>query len=62
MTIYSPRHFYTFTFNVGASNAGHFQTMIRADYDTLGVGVTIDNGRAFCYMMVGNPNAYNPYG
>ena len=40
---------------------GHFQTMIGADYDSLGVGVTIDNGRAFCYMMVGNPNAYNPY-
>ena len=41
---------------------GHFQTMIGADYDSLGVGVTIDNGRVFCYMMVGNPNAYNPYG
>ena len=41
---------------------GHFETMIGADYDTLGVGVTIDNGRTFCYMMVGNPNAYNAYG
>ncbi len=41
---------------------GHFQTMIGADYDSLGVGVTIDNSRVFCYMMVGNPNAYNPYG
>jgi len=41
---------------------GHFQTMVDSDCDTLGVGVTIDNGRAFCYMMVGNPNAYNPYG
>ena len=41
---------------------GHFETMVDADSDTLGVGVTIDNGRAFCYMMVGNPNAYNPYG
>ena len=39
----------------------HFQTMVDADSDTLGVGVTIDNGRVFCYMMVGNPNAYNPY-
>lgn len=44
------------------NSPGHFQTMIGADYDSLGVGVTIDNGRAFCYMMVGNPNAYNPYG
>ena len=43
------------------NSPGHFETMIDADYDTLGVGVTIENGRAFCYMMVGNPNAYNPY-
>ena len=41
---------------------GHFQTMIAPDCDTLGVDVTIDNGRVFCYMLVGNPNAYNPYG
>ena len=41
---------------------GHLETMISADGDTLGVGVTIDNGRTFCYMMVGNPSAYNPYG
>ena len=43
------------------NSPGHFETMVDADCDTLGVGVTIDNGRAFCYMMVGNPNAYNPY-
>ena len=41
---------------------GHLETMISTDGDTLGVGVTIDNGRTFCYMMVGNPSAYNPYG
>ena len=41
---------------------GHLETMISADGDTLGVGVTVDNGRTFCYMIVGNPNAYNPYG
>ena len=41
---------------------GHLETMISSDGDTLGVGVTIDNGRTFCYMIVGNPNAYNPYG
>ena len=35
--------------------------MMGADYDSLGVGVTIDNVRVFCYMMVGTPNAYNPY-
>ena len=44
------------------NSPGHFQTMVDPDCDTLGVGVTIDNGRAFCYMMAGNPNAYNPYG
>ena len=44
------------------NSPGHFQTMVNAACDTLGVGVTIDNSRAFCYMMVGNPNAYNPYG
>lgn len=44
------------------SSPGHLETMISADGDTLGVGVTIDNGRTFCYMMVGNPTAYNPYG
>ena len=44
------------------NSPGHFETMIDADCDSLGVGVTIDNSRAFCYMMAGNPNAYNPYG
>ena len=43
------------------NSPGHFRTMVDPDCDTLGVGVTIDNGRAFCYMMVGDPNAYNPY-
>jgi len=44
------------------SSPGHFETMVNAACDTLGVGVTIDNSRVFCYMMVGHPNAYNPYG
>ena len=44
------------------NSPGHFETMVNAACDTLGVGVTIDNGRMFCYMMVGHPNAYNPYG
>ena len=44
------------------NSPGHFETIINADCDTLGVGITIDNSRAFCYMMVGHPNAYNPYG
>ena len=41
---------------------GHLAAMIDPDCDTVGVGVTNDNSRTFCYMFVGNPNAYNPYG
>ena len=43
------------------NSPGHLATMIDPDCDTVGVGVTIDNGRAFCYMFVGNPTANNPY-
>ena len=43
------------------NSPGHFETMVDAGCDTLGVGVTIHNGRVFCYMIAGNPNAYNPY-
>ena len=42
-------------------SSGHFQTMINPICDSIGVGITIDNGRAFCYMFAGNPNSYNPY-
>ena len=44
------------------NSPGHFETMVNTACDTLGVGVTIDNSRAFCYMLAGHPNAYNPYG
>ena len=40
---------------------GHFETMVDTNCDAIGVGVTIHNGRVFCYMIAGNPNAYNPY-
>ena len=43
------------------NSPGHLATMIDPNCDTIGVGVTIDNGRAFCYMFVGNLTAYNPY-
>ena len=43
------------------NSPGHLATMIDPDCDAVGVGVTIANGRAFCYMFVGNPTAYNPY-
>ena len=41
------------------NSPGHLATMIDPNCDT--VGVTIDHGRAFCYMFVGNPTAHNPY-
>ncbi len=43
------------------NSPGHLATMIDPNCDAVGVGVTINNGRAFCYMFVGNPTANNPY-
>ena len=43
------------------NSPGHLATMIDPNCDTVGVGITVSNGRAFCYMFVGNPTAYNPY-
>ena len=44
------------------NSPGHLETMVDADYEEVGVGVTIDNGRTFCYMFAGAPGTYNPYG
>ena len=44
------------------NSPGHLETMVDADYEEVGVGVTIDNGRIFCYMFAGAPGTYNPYG
>ena len=44
------------------NSKGHYETMTAARYKDIGVGVTVINGRAYCYMLVGNPNGYNPYG
>ena len=43
------------------NSPGHLATMIDPNCDAVGVGVTINNGRAFCYMFAGNPTANNPY-
>ena len=43
------------------NSPGHLATMTDPNCDAIGVGVTVDNGRAFCYMFVGNPTANNPY-
>ena len=43
------------------NSPGHLATMIDPNCDTVGAGVTIANGKAFCYIFVGNPTAHNPY-
>lgn len=43
------------------NSPGHFQTLLDARCDTLGVGVSIINGQAFCFMIVGDPNSHHPY-
>ena len=39
----------------------HFQTMVDGSYETIGVGVTIKNGQACCYMFAGDSNSINGY-
>ena len=41
---------------------GHFRTMTVSDGDSIGVGVAQENGATYCYMIVGRPGTYNPYG
>ena len=43
------------------NSPGHLATMIDPNGDAVGVGATIANGKAFCYMFAGNPTAHNPY-
>jgi len=43
------------------NSPGHFQTMIDPKCDTIGVGVTVENGIACCYMFAGDPNSQNFY-
>ena len=43
------------------ASPGHFETMLDADATCLGTGVTFDGGRAYCYMVVGDPTSHNPY-
>lgn len=40
---------------------GHFETMLLAEASHVGTGVTFDHGRVYCYMVVGDPTAHNPY-
>ena len=43
------------------NSPGHLATMIAPDCDAVGVGITVSNGKAFCYMFVGKPGTHNPY-
>lgn len=47
--------------NNWVNSPGHLQTMITARYEDLGVGVSIQNGIAYCYMFAGDPDSYNAY-
>lgn len=39
----------------------HFQTMIDKDADSIGAGVTVAGGTAYCYLFVGDSGSHNPY-
>ena len=39
---------------------GHYETML-SEGSHVGTGVTFKNGRAYCYMVVGDPDSCNPY-
>jgi len=41
---------------------GHLETMVNAICEEIGVGVTIEDEKVFCYMFAGAPGTYNPYG
>ncbi len=43
------------------ASPGHFETMLMEEASCVGTGVTFDGGRAYCYMVVGDPTAHNPY-
>ena len=43
------------------NSPGHFETMIKPDCDSIGVGVTESGGVTYCFMIVGRPNTHNPY-
>lgn len=40
---------------------GHFRTMLLDEASCVGTGVTVKDGIAYCYMVVGDPTAHNPY-
>ena len=47
--------------NNWVNSPGHFETMLLEEASCVGAGVTFDSGRVYCYMVVGDPTAHNPY-
>lgn len=41
---------------------GHLRAMLDPDTDSLGVGVTMEHGVTYCYLLLGDPTTNNPYG
>ena len=41
---------------------GHLQAMLAPDADSLGVGITVEQGVTYCYLLLGDPSTNNPYG
>lgn len=44
-----------------AASPGHFQSMIDARGDSIGVGVERQDGVTYCYLFVGMPGTHNAY-
>ena len=43
------------------ASPGHFETMLLPEASHIGTGITFKNGKAYCYMVVGDPTSHNPY-
>ena len=43
------------------ASPGHYKTMLLAEVSHVGTGVTFKNGKAYCYMVIGDPTGHNPY-
>ena len=43
------------------ASPGHYKTILLEEASHVGTGVTFKNGKAYCYMVVGDPTGHNPY-
>ena len=44
------------------NSPGHLQAMLTPNADSLGVGVTVEQGVTYCCLFLGDPTTHNPYG